>query len=255
MTRIAEIGPDLYRISIYVPELDLQFNHFLVNDDEPLLYHTGMRRMFPLVHQGVARVIDPSQLRWIAHSHFEADECGALNEWLRIAPAAQAVSGVVGTLPNLSDFAQRPPRAMTPDEILSTGTCRFRFLPTPHLPHGWDAGLLFEETSRTLFCSDLLLQNGNPAPMADEAILERARSSLIAYQAGPLMNSMSCTPHTERLLRELAGLQPTTLAVMHGSSYIGDGTRMLHALGPLMREVLEMPPETTVPVAAITTAA
>src|SRR3982750_1209245 len=116
MTSITEIAPDLYRISIYVPEANLQFNHFLVKDDEPMLYHTGMRRMFPQVQQAVARILDPAQLRWIGFSHFEVDECGALNQWLQVAPTAQAVCSVVGALVNLSDFADRPPRGMAADE-------------------------------------------------------------------------------------------------------------------------------------------
>ena len=141
MSTITEIAPDLYRISIYVPEADLQFNHFVVRDDEPLLYHTGMRGMFPLVREAVARIIDPSHIRWIGFSHFEVDECGALNEWLRVAPSAQAVCSVVGALVNLNDFADRAPRGMASDEVLSTGKYRFRFRATPHLPHGWDAGV------------------------------------------------------------------------------------------------------------------
>src|SRR5262249_9432877 len=145
----------------FVPEFNLQFNQFLVKDEEPLLYHTGMRGIFPLVHEAVARVIEPSQLRWIGVSHFEVDEWGALNEWFQVTPSAQAICSVVGALVNLNDFASRPPRGMEKDEVLSTGKYRFRFRPTPHLPHGWDAGVLFEETQRMLLCSDLFHQNGN----------------------------------------------------------------------------------------------
>ena len=147
---ITEIGPDLYRISTYVPEIDLQFNEFLVKDDQPLLFHTGMKAMFPFVRDEVARVIDPSSIRWIGFSHFEADECGSLNEWLQIAPAAQPVCSTVGALVNVNDFATRPARGMTDGEVLNTGKYRFRFLQTPHVPHGWDAGLLFEEVRGTL---------------------------------------------------------------------------------------------------------
>lgn len=133
---ITEIGPDLYRISTYVPEIDLQFNEFLVKDDQPLLFHTGMKAMFPLVRDEVASVIDPSSIRWIGFSHFEADECGSLNEWLQIAPAAQPVCSTVGALVNVNDFATRPARGMTDGEVLNTGKYRFRFLQTPHVPHG-----------------------------------------------------------------------------------------------------------------------
>jgi flavorubredoxin len=237
MTTITEIAPDVYRISIYVPELNLQFNHFVVKDDEPLLYHTGLRGMFPLVHEAVARIVDPAQIRWIGFSHFEVDECGALNEWLQVAPAAQAACSMVGALVNLNDFATRPPRGLVADEVLSTGKYRFRFRPTPHLPHGWDAGVLFEETQRTLLCSDLFHQNGNVEARTESDVVERARQSLIEYQAGVLMDYMPYTPKTERLLQELAALQPHTLAAMHGSTFVGDGAQALHDLAQVMREV------------------
>jgi flavorubredoxin len=237
MTTITEIAPDVYRISIYVPELNLQFNHFVVKDDEPLLYHTGLRGMFPLVHEAVARIVDPAQIRWIGFSHFEVDECGALNEWLQVAPAAQAACSMVGALVNLNDFAARPPRGLVADEVLSTGKYRFRFRPTPHLPHGWDAGVLFEETQRTLLCSDLFHQNGNVEARTESDVVERARQSLIEYQAGVLMDYMPYTPKTERLLQELAALQPHTLAAMHGSTFVGDGAQALHDLAQVMREV------------------
>ena len=147
---VTEIAPDLYRISTYIPEIDLQFNQFLVKDDEPLLFHTGMKVMFPLVRDAVASVIDPSSIRWIGFSHFEADECGSLNEWLQTAPAAQPVCSMVGALVSINDFALRPALGMTDGEVLSTGGYRFRFLQTPHVPHCWEAGLLFEETKCTL---------------------------------------------------------------------------------------------------------
>lgn len=237
MTTITEIAPDVYRISIYVPEANLQFNHFVVKDDEPLLYHTGLRGMFPLVHEAVARIVNPAQIRWIGFSHFEVDECGALNEWLQVAPAAQAACSMVGALVNLNDFATRPPRGLVADEVLSTGKYRFRFRPTPHLPHGWDAGVLFEETQRTLLCSDLFHQNGNVEARTESDVVERARQALIEYQAGVLMDYMPYTPKTERLLQELATLQPHTLAAMHGSTFVGDGAQALHDLARVMREV------------------
>jgi flavorubredoxin len=140
MTTIDEIAPDLYRISLYVPAFDLQFNHFLVRDDEPLLFHTGMRAMFPAVREALATVIDPASIRWISWSHFEVDECGALNEWLQVAPHATPVCGELGGMINIGDFSNRPPRGLKPDEVIETGRHRFRFVPTPHLPHGWDAG-------------------------------------------------------------------------------------------------------------------
>src|SRR5215510_4435474 len=153
MATVVEIAPKVHRISILWPEINLQFNHFLVVDNEPLLYHTGMRRMFPEVLAAVQSITDPAKLRWIGFSHFEVDECGSLNDWLKIAPNAQAISGVVGALVNLTDFADRPPRALNTVETFTTGRFRFRYRPTPHLPHGWDAGVLFEETQKVLLCS------------------------------------------------------------------------------------------------------
>jgi flavorubredoxin len=143
--RVTEIAPDHYSISIYVPEFNLRFNHFLINDEEPLLFHTGMKQMFPLVCEAVARVINPSTLRWISFSHFEADECGALNEWLALAPRAEPVCGLIGASVSVNDFAIRQARVLQHDEILKTGAYRFRFRQTPHVPHNWEAGLLFEE--------------------------------------------------------------------------------------------------------------
>src|SRR5580765_4946346 len=136
--RIDEIATDLYRISLYVPDFNLQFNHFLVRDDDPLLFHTGMRGMFPAVREAVATLIDPSSLRWISWSHFEVDECGALNEWLALAPNALPLCGQVGGMVNVQDFANRPRVALAPGDVHSTGRHNFRWVPTPHLPHGWD---------------------------------------------------------------------------------------------------------------------
>lgn len=238
MTAIAEIAPDVHRISILYPEINLQFNHFLVVDDEPLLYHTGMRRMFPEVLEAVKRVIDPATLRWIGFSHFEVDECGSLNDWLKLAPNAQAVSGVVGSMVNLNDFADRPPRALNADEIFTTGKYHFRYRPTPHLPHGWDAGVLFEESQRILFCSDLFTHNGDVEPLTDSDILGRARQSLVDFQAGPLMDYMPYTKNTRPLLEGLAALAPRTLATMHGSAYTGDCAKALIELDGVMKEML-----------------
>ncbi|HET9269411.1 MAG TPA: MBL fold metallo-hydrolase, partial [Vicinamibacterales bacterium] len=170
MTRIDEVAPDLYRISVYAEKFDLQFNHFLIRDEEPLLFHTGMRGMFPQVREALAKVIDPATLRWISWSHFEVDECGALNDWLAVAPKATPVVGVIGAMINIGDFSNRPPRALAPEERLETGRHRFRFVPTPHLPHGWDAGVLFEETDRVLLCSDLFHQLGDVEPVTTSDI-------------------------------------------------------------------------------------
>ncbi|MBX3372211.1 MAG: hypothetical protein KF817_00100 [Phycisphaeraceae bacterium] len=242
MPSITEIAPSVHRISVYMPEINLQFNHFLVLDEEPLLYHTGMRRMFPAVLDAVRKVIDPARLRWIGFSHFEVDECGSLNDWLKVAPGAQAVSGVVGALVNLTDFADRPPRALNADETFSTGRLRFRYRPTPHLPHGWDAGVLFEETQQVLFCSDLFTHNGDVEAITASDIVGRTRQSMIDFQAGPLMDYMPYTPRTRPLLEGLAALRPKTLATMHGSSFTGDGARALLDLDTVMKETLSGSP-------------
>jgi flavorubredoxin len=241
MAVVTEIASGVHRISILMSDLNLQFNHFLVVDDEPLLYHTGMRRMFPDVLDAVKQVIDPATLRWIGFSHFEVDECGSLNEWLQVAPHAQPVAGVVGALVNLTDFADRPPRVLNADETLCTGRFRFRHHATPHLPHGWDAGMLFEETQRVLFCSDLFHHDGDVEPLTETDILGRVRKSILAYQAGPLMDYMPYTPNTRPLLEGLAALQPDTLATMHGSSFRGDGARALIDLDAVMKETLGRP--------------
>jgi flavorubredoxin len=238
MHQITEIAPDVYRISVFVPEINLGFNHFLVRDDEPLLFHTGLRRAFPLVKEAVASLIDPAALRYVSFSHFESDECGALNEWLEVAPRAEAACGLIGAMVSVNDFANRPARALAPENTISTGRYRFRFVPTPQLPHGWDAGVLFEETQGTLFCSDLFHQWGERAPLTSDSVVEAAREALVQTQAGPFANYVPYTHHTGRILEGLAALQPKTLAVMHGSSYSGDGSEQLRQLAVVMREVL-----------------
>ena len=241
MPQVTEIAPNVYRICVYYPEINLQFNHFLVNDDEPLLFHTGLRRMFPQVREGVAKVLDPAKLRWISWSHFESDECGALNEWLSIAPHAQPACNMVGALVSVNDFFQREARILTPQEPLTTGKYRFRYYNTPQLPHGWDAGVLFEETQRTLFCSDLFHQDGELEPLVHSSVLDRCRKTLTDYQGGPLANYVPYTPNTGRILDGLASLNPQTLAIMHGSSFTGNCAEALRDLGAVMKDVLGKP--------------
>jgi flavorubredoxin len=235
---IDEIAPDLYRISTYVPEIDLQFCQFLVRDDEPLLFHTGLKSMFPLVYDEVASVVAPSRIRWIGFSHFEADECGSLNEWLQIAPHAEPLCSTVGALVSVNDFAARPARQMADGEVLETGVYRFRFVRTPHVPHCWEAGLMFEEANATLLCSDLFHQGGDVEPLTESDVIERARRTLVEYQAGPLADYMPYTKQTDDILRRLADLKPRTIAPMHGSAYAGDGERAVRDLAAVMREVL-----------------
>lgn len=237
MARVTEIAPDLYSISIYVPDFNLRFNHFLIKDQEPLLFHTGMKQMFPLVRDAVARLIDPSTLRWISFSHFEADECGALNEWLAVAPHAEPVCGLVGALVSVNDFSTRQARVLVHEEILTTGKYRFQFRHTPHVPHNWEAGLLFEEVTRTLLCSDLFTHDGDVEPITESDVVERARRALIEGQKGPFANAYPYTPLTESILQGLADLRPEQLALMHGSAFVGDGEKALRDLSVIMREI------------------
>jgi flavorubredoxin len=236
--KITEIAPDVYRFSLFVPEANLQFNQFLIKDDEPLLFHTGMRGIFPLVREAVGKIIDPASLRHVGFSHYVADECGALNEWLAIAPNATAFCSFVGAEVSVNDFASRPAKGLSDSETFSTGKYKFRFVQTPHLPHCWEAGLLFEETNGTLFSSDLFHQNGDVEPLTEESVIERVRETIISYNAGPLANYLPYTRQTESNLQKLISLEPKTIAAMHGSSFIGDGAHALRDLGTVMRELL-----------------
>lgn len=236
MYRIHEIAPDVFQVSVFVPEIDMQFNHFLVRDEQPLLFHTGLRAMFPLVQQAVAELIDPASLRYIAWSHFESDECGALNEWLQIAPQAEPLCTLVGKLVSVDDFSQRSARGMTTADVLSTGKHQYRFYPSPHIPHGWDAGVLFEETGRTLFCSDLFHHFGNVEPLVTGDLIDPTRRAMQQMQAGPLAGYMPYTQATKNVLGQLADLKPQTLAVMHGSSFQGDAAKQLLGLGGAIEE-------------------
>lgn len=235
---ISEIAPDVYRLSLYIPEADMQFNQFLVRDDEPLLFHTGMRSIFPQVREAVASVIDPAKLRWISFSHFEADECGSLNEWLEIAPNAQAVCSFIGAEVSVNDFASRPARGLNDGETFSTGKYKYRFITTPHLPHCWEAGMLFEETQRTLFSSDLFHQLGDVEPRTEADIVGRFSRTLVDYQASVNANYMPWTSRTEANIQKLVELDPKTIAAMHGSTFVGDGSQALRDLAVVMKENL-----------------
>ena len=191
-----------------------------------------------MLREAVAKVIDPAKIRWVAFSHFESDECGALNLWLECAPHAEPVCGLVSAMININDFASRPPKAMGDGEVLNTGNYQFRYCSTAQLPHGWDAGLLFEEKQRTLFCSDLFHQGGNVEPLTENDLSERVRTAMQQMQSGPLANYIPYTPQTDSILKKLADLKPSTLAIMHGSSFAGDCERALGTLSSEMRHVL-----------------
>ncbi len=238
MAKIDEIGPEIYRISVFNPQVNLQFNHFLVKDDESLLFHAGYRAFFDELHQAVSKILNPAQLRWVSFSHFESDECGALNQWLNAAPQALPACNLLGAVLSVNDFAIRPPRILDAEEKFSTGARQFRFCSTAHVPHGWDAGVLFEETTRTLFCSDLLLQAGDVQALTTADIVEPARGALMGFAGTPFAYSVPYTNQTSAVLERLAALQPTVLATMHGSSFAGDGAAALRAYESVLRETM-----------------
>jgi flavorubredoxin len=238
MTRIDEIAAGIFRISTYISDFNLQFNQFLIKDDEPLLFETGMKQLFPQVREAVSKVMDPASLRYISFSHFEPDECGSLNEWLTTAPRAEPICSTVGAMVFVNDGAIRPARGLSQDEVVHTGRHSFRFKSTPHLPHGWDAGFLFEETTRTLLCSDLLGHAGDTPPMTDSDIVGRFRETTAGFQGGPMANYMPYTRKTEAQIKELASLKPRVCAPMHGSTFLGDGEKALLDMAVVMKELL-----------------
>ncbi len=235
---VSEIAKDTYRVSTFHPDFGIQFNQFLVADDEPFLMHTGFKGSFDAAPAGVRSVLDPARVRWIGFSHFESDECGALNAWLACAPKSQAVCSTVGALVSVNDFADRPPRALDDGEVLVTGRHRLQFLATPQVPHGWDAGLFFDESEQTLFCSDLFFQPGDPDPLSTTDIVASAREAIRAGLTGPMANDMPYTPYTASTFARLAALAPRTLATMHGSSFRGDGRRAIVELSAAIDELL-----------------
>jgi flavorubredoxin len=241
MARVTEVGPDLYRISVFVPEFDLQFNHFLVKDEEPLLFHAGLKAMFPELREALGKLMDPTRLRWVSFSHFESDECGGLNEWLAVAPQAQAACSELGAMVSVNDFTGRPAKGLADGERLVTGKYRFRLCRTPHLPHGWDAAVLFEETQGTLLCSDLFHQTGDVEPLTTADVVGRSQEAMRQYQAGVLADYAPYTHYTDQLFQKLAALRPRRLAVMHGSSFEGDGTQALHDLAVAFRQTFGRP--------------
>jgi flavorubredoxin len=228
-TKISEIANGIYRLSTFVPEIappaGFTFNQFLVLGDEPLLFHTGLRKMFPLTRSAVSRLIPPERLRWIAFGHYEADECGAMNKWLAVAPNAQVAHGRTGCMVSLNDMADRAPRELADGETIDLGgSKRVRYIDTPHIPHGWEAGVLYEETTRTLLCGDLFTQLGNGPALTEGDIVGPA------IAAEDLFKYSSLNPGMGTTIRGLAKLTPRTLALMHGPSFVGDGAAALRAL-------------------------
>ncbi len=250
MTTVTEIAPDVYRISTYLKAFKMQFNQFLVRDDEPLLYHSGLQRIFPQVHAATAKLVDPKKIRWVGFSHYEADECGALTRWQAISPAAEAVCSKIAKYVSVDDSgSSRPARGMADGEVLETGRYRFRFLHTPHVPHCWEAGMLFEESTQTLFCSDLFTHPGEVEAYTTSDVAGRFKQALIEDQEGPFANAYPYTAQTAGILNRLGELEPKTLAIMHGSAFGGDCRQAIGDLDTAMREVLGAPVE-PVPAAA-----
>ena len=227
-TNVHEVSEGIFRINTPVALPDgggFSFNQYLILDDEPLLFHTGPRRMFPLVREAVASLLPVERLRHVAFSHVESDECGSLNEWLAVAPQAAPLCGQVAAMVSIGDLADRPPRALADGEVVSLGRHRVRWFDTPHLPHAWECGFLAEERSATLLCGDLFTQGGSGAVALTEGDIlgpsEAFRREMDYY---------AHAPHTAATLERLAREQPQVLACMHGSAWRGDGAALLRAL-------------------------
>jgi flavorubredoxin len=236
-TSVDQIAERIYRISTYVPDVGptgFTFNQFLVDAEEPLLYHTGMRGLFPLVTDAIARVLPVENLRWIAFSHVEADECGAMNEFLAAAPYAEVAHGALGCTLTLADQAARPPRPLADGEVIDLGgaelTRRIVEIPTPHVPHNWESHVFFEQQTGTLFCGDLLTQLGNGPAIVDHDLIDAA------ILAEDVFHQTSPGPLVPATYRRLADLQPQRLAIMHGSSYEGDAAGQLRAMADVYEQ-------------------
>jgi flavorubredoxin len=230
ITKTNEIADGIFRLSTFVPNVTPEgftFNQFLIKAEEPLLFHTGPRAMFGLVSDAVSKIVPVNKLRWITFGHVESDECGSMNQWLAAAPKAEVAHGVVGVDVSLNDLADRPPRALQDGEVIDLGGKRIRHIDTPHVPHGWEARVLFEETTSTLLCGDLFSHTGNgPVLIADDIVGP-------AKRAEELFHASCLTPTTGATIRKLADLRPKTLAIMHGSSFNGDTGQALRQLADL----------------------
>ena len=233
-TNVHEIAAGIYRINTPVRMPDgfhFNFNQYLIDDEAPLLFHTGPRRMFPLVCEAVGRLIPVARLRYVGFSHFEADECGALNEWLEAAPQAEPVCGRIGAMVSVNDVADRPARTLADGEVLSLGRHAVQWFDTPHMPHGWDCGLMMEASTRTFLCGDLFTQGGaGEIPLTESDVLEPSE------QFRAQMDYYAHAPDAAKILERIARERPTTLAVMHGSAFRGDGAALLRALAERLAE-------------------
>ena len=223
-THTTEIADGIYRFSTFIEPANLRFNQYLVAADEPLLFHCGFHKLFPLVSAAVARVVPIASLRWISFGHYEADECGAMNEWLGAAPKARVAFGEIGCRVSVSDMALREPKPLKDGEVIDLGGKRVKYFYTPHVPHGWDAGLLYEETTRTLLCGDLFTQVGDGPDVSESDIVGPALAAEDMFLASSLTSATAPT------IRKLAKLEPSTLALMHGPAYRGKSARALSDL-------------------------
>lgn len=232
-----EIVDGVYRFSTLVPEVaapaGFTFNQYLIDAEQPLLFHTGPRQMFGAISEALSRILPVSRLRWISFGHVESDECGSMNQWLAAAPDAQVLHGATACMVSLNDMADRPPRMMADGETLDLGGKRIRWIDTPHVPHAWESGLIYEETTRTLFTGDLFTQAGNGPALTEESITPAAA------QTESMFRSSSLTAQTAPTIRRLAALEPTTLCVMHGTCFRGDGARELQALADFYQGAFE----------------
>jgi len=231
-TTVDEIATGIYRLSTFVPQIGptgFTFNQFLLDDDEPLLFHTGHRAMFPSVRATIERVMPVDRLRWITFGHVESDECGAMNDFLAVAPRSQIAHGAGGCQVSLDQMGDRPPRPLADGETITLGRMRVRHLDTPHVPHAWEARVLFEETTQTLLCGDLFTHLGNGPALTETDILGPSE------QAEDLFAHSSLSPTTPKTIDRLAALAPRTLALMHGSSFTGVCSAALHALADAYR--------------------
>jgi len=233
-TNLVEIAPDIYRINTPVNFPDgsgFSFNQYVIVDDAPMLFHTGMRSLFPVVREAVEKLFPVARLRYAALSHFESDECGALNDFLAVAPHAMPVCGTIAAMVSVNDFATRPPHVLADGAELELGRHRMRWFDAPHVPHAWECGLMLDTVSKTFFCGDLFTQPGHgERPLTDGDILgpsEGFRQALDYY---------AHSPQTDATLERFAREQPTTLAAMHGSAWRGDGAALLRSLAASLRE-------------------
>ncbi len=234
-TQVDEIADNIFRLSTFIPDVTpsgFTFNQYLIKADEPLLFHCGGRALFPLVSKAAASVLPLHTLRWICFGHVESDECGSMNQWLSVAPEAQVAHGAVACMVSQNDLADRPPRVLANNEVVDLGGKRVRYIDTPHVPHAWESGIIYEETTKTLFTGDLFTQTGNGPALTGSSIVGNAIAAEEAFHA------MALTPNTPAIIRQLKQLGAARLAVMHGSCFNGDCAAELEALAVYVENAL-----------------